>query len=272
MGLPYTPQDVVTSFYSYASKFAKPHRYPVFNETWMLGSHRVILWGSEDYGRRFGQFANFNDIAIGFETDGPLAQKGYQEPYTPAWRIFAHPEDEYYTHEIERYWAFFRSIGRFGYNPRADREVWMRPFHTRFGDAAEPMANAYESASQVVGLIVASHTSDANMRVWPEVNMGGVSPAFLDLNGIDKGLFPSINDFVRDELNGKITGRPGPLRLADIFDRVADDCDEQLQQADSIVTSPTKEYQATVRDFTILANLAQFQRSAATGRLSHGPF
>ncbi len=116
MSQPYTPLQTLTAGYSYKQVLRKPQANPVYNEMWVLGSHRVLLWGSEHYGREFGRNASYGGT-LGFETDGPMAQKGFLQPTSPAWRFFNHPEDEYYTHEIERYWAFFRTIGRFSYNP-----------------------------------------------------------------------------------------------------------------------------------------------------------
>ena len=213
MGQPYTPLEAVTRGYSYDERLRRPFRTPVFNEVWVLGSHRVLLWGSEDYGRRFGRLASYGGT-IGFETDGPLAQKGYRDPYSPAWRIFKNKDQEYYRWEMERYWAFFRAIGRFSYNPDADRDVWLRPFRARFGAQAELVRDAYETASRVIGLIVASHINNINMYVWPEKSMGGILGVYMDQRGSDKGLFPSINEHVAAELTGVPTGRPGPLGLA----------------------------------------------------------
>ena len=225
----------------------------------MLGSHRVLLWGSEDYGRRFGQNASYG-LSIGFETDGPIAQKGYQQPTGPAWRFFKNAEDEYFRHEIERYWAFFRTVGRFSYDPETPREVWMRPFKKRFGSAAEPMARAYESASEVIGLIVVSHVKDANMYTWPELSMGGLIPFFNDLRGLDKGLFPSIDDLVEAEVAGEWTGHPGPMRLADKFEGIAQQTEEAVAMTEKIgaIEGSEKEFNATLNDFRMLANLCVF--------------
>ena len=86
MGMPYTPQEVCTRGYSYKFYLKKPHPNPVYNEVWMLGSHRVLLWGSEDYGREFGRNASYAGT-IGFETDGPMAQKGLSKSRRPCLAI-----------------------------------------------------------------------------------------------------------------------------------------------------------------------------------------
>ena len=136
---PYTPRKRSRSATATSTYLQKPQPNPVYNEVWMLGSHRVLLWGSETYGREFGRNASYGGT-IGFETDGPMAQKGFQKPTARRGDSSSNRDDEYFTHEIERYWAFFRTIGRFGYNPDTPHEVWMRPFRKRFGAAAEPMA------------------------------------------------------------------------------------------------------------------------------------
>jgi len=254
---PYTPVEAVTHGYSYDERLRRPFRFPVYNEVWMLGSHRVFLWGSEDYGRRFGRNASYGGT-IGFETDGPIAQKGYRDPYSPAWRIFKNKADEYYRWEIERYWAFFRSVGRFGYNPDTDHDVWMRPFRARFGAAAEPVAKAYDEASRVIALVVSSHINNINMYVWPEKSMGGVLGAYLDLRGADKMYFPSITDQVAEELAGARTGRPGPEGLALEYERIADGIEAKLPDERTAGLASNKEFLSTRADFRMLAHLARY--------------
>ena len=257
MGQPYTPVEAVTHGYSYDERLQQPFKQPVYNEVWVLGSHRVFLWGSEDYGRRFGRNASYGGT-IGFETDGPLAQKGYRDPYSPAWHIFKNKVDEYFRWEIERYWAFFRSVGRFGYNPETDHEVWMRPFRARFGSAAEALAKTYEEASRVIGLVVSSHINNINMYVWPEKSMGGVLGAYLDLRGSDKMQFPSINDQTAEELKGMLTGRPGPEGLAREYDRIADAVEKALGPGALGTLNTNKEFLSTRADFLMLAHLARY--------------
>lgn len=259
MAQPYTPQQTITDGYSYKQVLRKPQPNPVYNEQWVLGSHRVLLWGSEQFGREFGRNGSYGGT-IGFETDGPLAQKGFLKPTGPAWRLFKHREDEYYTHEIERYWAFFRTIGRFGYNPDTPREVWLRPFRERFGTAAEPMAAAYESASKILGLVIASHVENPNNYTWPEISMGGVVSAYTAFNGMDMGMFPSIDDEVDDELAGRVSGHLGPVRLAAYFDDVAGETENALAEAEAAnaEVKQSKEFQATSKDFQILAHLARY--------------
>lgn len=257
MSQPYTPVETLTHGYSYDERLRRPFRFPVYNEVWMLGSHRVFLWGSEDYGRRFGRNASYAGT-IGFETDGPLAQKGYRDPYSPAWGIFKNKADEYYRWEIERYWAFFRSVGRFGYNPDTDHDVWIRPFRARFGAAAEPVAKAYEDASRVIALVVSSHVNNINMYVWPEKSMGGVLGVYNDLRGADKMYFPSINDQVAEELAGTQTGRPGPEGLASEYERIADGIEAKLPGERTAGLASNKEFLSTRADFRMLAHLARF--------------
>jgi hypothetical protein len=256
---PYSPLQTLTGGYSYKSVLQKPQPNPVYNEVWMLGSHRVLMWGSEYYGREFGRNASFG-ATIGFETDGPMAQKGFLKPMSPAWRFFNNPEDEYFTHEIERHWAFFRTIGRFGYNPDAPRDVWLRPFRQRFGAAAESMAAAYESASKILALVISSHVENPNNYTWPEISMGGVVSAYAALNGMDKGMFPSIDDQVDDELAGRATGHIGAMRLAALFDTIADETAKSLEEAVTAnrALEQSKEFRATSTDFRILDQLARY--------------
>lgn len=178
--------------------------------------------------------------------------------FTWAWRIFKNKADEYYRWEIERYWAFFRSVSRFGYNPDTDHDVWMRPFQARFGAAADPVAKAYEEASRVIALVVSSHINNINMYVWPEKSMGGSLGVYLDLRGADKMYFPSIDDQVAEELAGTLTGRPGPDGLAGEYEKIADAVERLMPSERSDGLASNKEFLSTRADFLMLAHLARY--------------
>lgn len=257
MGLPHPPAEILCVGYSYSDYLRYPRECPVYNEVWALGSHRVLLWGSEEYGRQFGRAASFGGT-IGFEVDMPMGQKGYQDEEGEAWRFFKHAEDEYFKHEMERYWAYLRAYGRFSYDPEADHEVWMRPFRRRFGAGAEAMAAAYEAAGRVVWLIVASHINNTNMYAWPEKSMGGLPNAYLEIGGMDRLHFPTIKAQVEEELGGLWSGCAGAERLAAEFDGIADAIERALGEAEAAVVDRGKEYAATVNDFRILMHLARF--------------
>ena len=257
MGLPHPPADVLTVGYSYGDKFVYPRPFPMYNEVWALGSHRVLLWGSEDFGRQFGRGAAIGGT-IGFEVDMPMGQKGYQDETGPAWRFFENPEDEYFRYEMERYWAYLRAYGRFTYNPDAEHEVWMRPFRKRFGAGAEAMAEAYEAAGRVVGMIVATHINNTNMYAWPEKSMGGLPDAYIEIGGMDKLHFPTIKAQVEDELASKSSGAMGALALAREWDAIAESIERALGEVSGKLDMNDKEVAATVRDFQICMHLARF--------------
>ncbi len=73
-------------------------------------------------------------------------------------------------------------------------------------------------------------------------------------------MFPSIDDQVDDELAGRISGHIGPMRLAALFDSIADQTEAALADAEAAngKLRDSKEFRATVKDFEILSHLARY--------------
>lgn len=291
LGLPYHPtaQDPAysASRYGYGTLLKHPRDYRVTYQLWNVGSSRLLLWGDPTYAARFARTTTLGG-ADGFEIFAPLSNKGYgNEP--GAWRIFADKSLEHYTWEYERYWAWFLTFGRWGYNPDTPDDVWRREVATRFGSAAEHIDAAYRHASQVIPLITATTLSSAaNWRFWPEMLPVMHLDAYRAIQPSDYGQFYAIapfssrpperwrtegwasghSAFVEDAIADNVNPKWTPFQVARRLDELADAtfaaADAALAAADD---AQDAELRATLLDMRVLANLARYhaeKKRAAT--------
>ncbi len=267
MVFPYHPTRIMST-YSYGDWLKYPQRYSNIYQVWTLGSHRLLLWGDPGFVRRFAPTTGFED-GVGFEICAPLSQKGFGN--TPgSWRIFRDKEREYYRWEFERYWSFYQLFGRLTYNPAAGDDAWLDELARRFGKTAAPeVASAYRSASQVLSYIMAAATSDYNMYIWPEKDMGGLLNFYLHLQPYDICRISGFLEFAADYLNGRSTAKLAPDEVARRLERIAEETEKALDRAGEATEISNKEFWATKMDFLILSNLARFysNKIRAAGRL-----
>ncbi len=256
MGRPYQPAETYPN-YSYLGFLEHPRSYKFYWEIWALGSHRLLLWGNPDYVRRsVGTFGLGG--AEGFEIDPPLAQKGFgNRPGT--WGVFTAAESKrvFWKWEFERYWLFYRLWGRLSYDPATNERAWMDEMRRRFGDGARNVMDAYIAASQVINEIVAAHLADPNMYIWPEINPGGVAEAYKEVLPSDWRYIESMKEGVEHRLNGLVSSKQTPLETAQLLDRLALRITTSLANALGKVEQ-SREWQSTLIDFRVLADLAAF--------------
>lgn len=267
MILPYHPTRIMWT-YSYGDWLKYPQKYQNLYHVWSLGSHRLFVWGDPEYVQRFAPTTLFQN-ATGFEICAPLSQKGYGNP-PGAWRIFRDKEREYFRWEYERYWSYYTLFGRLTYNPETGDEVWLRNIRQRFGKKATPaVARAYRSASRVIPLIMGMATSNYNMGIWPEKDMGGLINFFLHLFSFDPLRISSFMDFVRSHLEGASSAKLQPEEMAKRLERTAEDCEAALAEAAENIADSNKEFWATQKDFQILSGMARYfaQKIRATYKL-----
>lgn len=267
MVFPYPPTRIMGT-YSYGDWLKYPQKYANIFQVWTLGSHRLLLWGDPNFVRRFAPTTLLED-SVGFEICAPLSQKGFGN--APGdWRIFRDKDREYYRWEFERYWSFYQLFGRLTYNPAESDEPWLEELRRRFGDAAAPdVAAAYRASSQVLSTIQAVATADYNMGFWPEKDMGGLINFYLHLKPYDICRISSFLDHVQDSQAGKLTAKLSPDAVADRLDKIADDAEQAIAQAEAAITAGDKEFWGTKMDVLILSSLARYhsQKIRAASRL-----
>jgi hypothetical protein len=289
LGLPFHPVGeeplYAASRYGYGTLLKSTRNYKVAYQLWNQGSSRVFLWGDPEYAARTAQSCVLGDGDT-FEVFAPLSNKGYGNA-PGAWRIMAKPELEYYTWEQERYWMFYLSHGRTGYDPKTSDIVWKREFARRFGKAGESLVTAYRAASRVLPLVTAAAApSGSEWSYWPEMDVFPPVSAYAVTQPSDCGLFygirswkslgdsrmeertPTFKGFAEDAIDGKLDAKITPVQVADELDRLAAEALTAIDTAEHQSPTPASaELRSTATDIRALAYLAQYhaaKKRAAT--------
>lgn len=253
LGAPYQPAKIEPG-YSYGDLLVKPMPYRFMWQVWSLGSPRLLLWGDPQYVRRFVQSCRLGG-AEGFEINPMLAQKGYGNA-PGVWRILKHREDEYYTHEYERYWMFYLLMGRMAYDPDLAQDVWLDEMKDRFGDRAENLMKAYTLSSRVITFLIQYSLSDPNMYTWPETDIGGLLEFYLETPTSDRCVLQTIPEHVRGLVEDTPSGRRTPHETAAQFAQYSEGILTALSGIEA--ADGEKELRSSLVDFKVLAYLARY--------------
>lgn len=267
MGMPYfatqiNPEDRRKyRRYGYWDLLRHDRPYEMIFRMWTLGSSKILLWGDLDYAGRFAKSCHLGD-ALGFEVCAPLSNKGYGNWHGGQWHVIEDHSREHYQWEFERYWAFYMAFGLSGYSPEVGQPVFSGEFSRRFGDEASPHVQAaYRAASAIIPLITVAHApSGGNFGHWPELDIGGLTDAYVATPTGDEGRFYSITRYVDDYMAGRVTARLTPsataLRLTSLADSVVSSLDQaQAEMSDS---DENKEFRLTCIDLNVTAGLARY--------------
>ena len=281
MGLPFHPthinkQNQFDRRHGYADMLRHPQRYKMHWRLWNGGTARVLLWADPDYARRFVESTRLYD-GDGFEVNEPLCTKMEAQPHDAKPFDLLAPSHRYYDFEFERYWHFFQVFGRLGYNPDTPPEVWRREFEKRFGAEAAPFVErALHQAGRVLPRIVAScypYGAFPMTRGWAEKQRLGDLPAYAKAEGSDIQQFASFDEEAQLLLDGGETAKMRPAVNSRWFSQTAADIEEQIAGAGKrIGEHRNKEYDSTITDLKILANLALFHARRIPAAVSHRLF
>ncbi len=267
MGLPFHPthinrQNQLDRRHSYADLLRYPQRYKMHWRLWNGGTARVLLWGDPEYARRFAESTHLYD-GDGFEVNEPLCTKMEAQPHDARPFDLFSPKYRYYDYEFERYWHFFQAFGRMGYNPDTPAEVWQREFAKRFGKEAAPyVEKGLHRASWVLPRIVAAcypYGYFPMTRGWAEKQRLGDLPYYAKAEGSDVQQFASFDEEANNLLEGGETAKTRPPETSRWFAETASDILSQVAEAEKrIGDRRNKEFDSTVTDLKILANLALY--------------
>jgi len=280
MGMPFHPTHIHPKNqrdrrHGYADLLRYPRRYAMHWKLWNGGTTRVLLWGSPEFARRFAGSTHLYD-GEGFEVNEPLATKLAHFPKAAPYDLLR-PEHQYYEYEFERYWHFFQSFGRMGYNPQTPPDVWRRQFEKRFGKEAAPFVErGLHRASWVLPLIVAysyPYQYFPTLTGWPEMRRQGDLPTYAGALPSDTQQFQSMDEAARFHLEGKVSAKLHPERSAEWFARLSREVLECVAQAEQrIGKHRSKEFASTMVDLRILAGLASYHSHRARAGFSYGLF
>ena len=267
MGLPFHPahintQDQQNRRHSYADLLRYPRQYEMHWRLWNGGTARVLLWSDPDYARRFVQSTHLYD-GDGFEVNEPLCTKMEAQPHDAGLFDLLNEPHRYYQYEFERYWHFFQVFGRVGYDTNTSSEVWDREFTRRFGQEAGPLVeSALHSASWVLPRIVAScypYSYFPMTRGWAEKQRLGDLPLYAKAEGSDTAVFANFDEEARLLLAGEATAKTRPSQTSRWFADVSQKIQREVDEAEHRVGQHrTKEFDSTITDLKILANLALY--------------
>ncbi len=282
MGLPFHPTHVNPPNqrdrrHGYADLLRFPQRYQMTWRLWNGGTTRVLLWGDPEYVRRYGESTTLYD-SRNWDVQEPLATKmEAQRPEMPVFDLM--PERyRYYDYEFERYWHFYQVWGRVGYNPQASPEIWRHEFQRRVGAAAAPHVEAgLHRASGVLPMIVAAvypYKSFPTTRGWAERQALGPSLAeYANNEGTDTGQFENFVDAAKRILTGGTTSKRTPAETSRWFDETATAILASARAAEAAAgPERSREFDATVTDLKILAQLARFHSRRALAAVHYNLF
>ncbi len=281
MGLPFHPthinkQNQLDRRHSYADMLRYPQRYKMHWRLWNGGTSRVLLWGDPDCARRFAESAQLYD-GDGFEVNEPLCTKMEAQPHDARPFDLLKPSHRYYEYEFERYWHFFQVFGRVGYNPGTPKEVWQSEFEKRFGKEAAPfIEKGLHQASWVLPRIVAScypYSAFPMTRGWAEKQRLGDLPEYAKAEDSDIQQFTSFDEEARLLIEGGETAKLRPADNVRWFAQTVADINAQVAGAEQgIGRDRNEEFDSTITDLKILANLALFHSRRIPAAVSYRLF
>lgn len=267
MGLPYhatenNSWDIGREYrrYGYWDLLHQDRPYKVLYRLW-FGSQKIFLWGDLGYVDRFAESCQLG-AGLGFEVCAPLSEKGFHNWPGGSWHVIANRDLEHYQWEFQRYWAFYLAFGLGGYCRDVTQPIFEAEFVRRFGQTAAPeIRRAYEAASRVLPLVTAFHGPSSNDLVyWPEMDVGGLTEAYIGTSAGDPGRFYTIYEYVAEYLEGTVSAKLTPLEVAARFVHLATRVRAALSRAADRVTSPESnlEWRLTRIDLESLAALGGY--------------
>lgn len=264
MGLPYHPTQINPEKsprrHSYSDLLRYPQQYKMHWRLWNGGTTRILLWGSPDYARRFAESTHLYD-GDGFEVNEPLATKMEAQPHDALPFDLLDPAYRYYDYEFERYWHFFQSFGRIGYDPRTSEDTWQREFEKRFGKAAAPhIQQALHAASWILPRIISScypYSQFPTTRGWAEMQWMGGLAAYAKAEITDLRQFTSFGEEARLIMQKGETPKMLQSVNRQWFQRTHATISREVALAEGAAAKTgNKELHSTLTDLKILDGLA----------------
>ncbi len=280
MGLPFHPTsinpDKSPRRHSYSDMLRYPQRYKMLWRLWNGGTSRILLWGDPEYVRRFSETTHLYD-GDGYEVNEPLATKMEAQPHDAEPFDLLKPPYRYYDWEFERYWHFFQTFGRIGYNPETSSEVWKKEFEHRFGKKAAPFVEkALHKASMVLPRIISSsypYSSFPTTRGWAEKQHLGDLPSFARAQLTDLQQFCNFSEEAKILLEGGETAKVRPSTNSLWFQKTSADINHLTEEAEKAIgNNRNKEFNSTITDLKILSNLALYHSRRIPAAVSYSLF
>lgn len=243
-----------------------PENYRV---AWMIRNEDfyALRWGSPAFIREHLKQNSHQDYVGGYFVGS--------ENYIPAVDYFTAidaPVD--WTYAFERQWLFYKLWGRLLYNPGTPDSVFEAEFLRRYGEAAKPMLEAYELASQTQLNYATSIDFAWDFTIYGEGMMvlgrNGMQPMSVERLIVQPTLLPnwlSVQDFVAKNAAGEALGAYifTPLMLAD---RMEADSRKALDLVAGIDPAGDPSFMYEVADVKTWANLGLYYAEKLRGAVA----
>lgn len=277
MGLPYHPTQINPEKsprrHSYSDLLRYPQQYKMHWRLWNGGTARILLFGDPGFTRRFVESTHLYD-GDGFEVNEPLATKMEAQPHDARPFDLLNPAYRYYDYEFERYWHFFQSFGRIGYDPKTPADTWDREFIKRFGPQAGPvLEKALHKASWILPRIVSScypYSAFPTTRGWVEKQRMGDLPAYAKAEGSDLMQFANAGEEAQLLTEGGGTAKILPSANSRWLQQVSDTVFALVKLAEKNAgVHSSAEFISTTTDLNILAGLARYYSRRIAAAVSY---
>ena len=246
--------------------------YKVIHRIWP-GTQRLLLWGDPQTAAAYSRAFSFCGSA-GMDLMEPLSFKGRRGSGIAGDRCGYLDKSLKPRWDWEKYLYTLRIWGRMQYNPNTDSDVWMRLLNKQFGPSASYTEQALANATRILPIVLTAHgTSAANNAYWPEMytnlsitDPGAVNPyfdtplpkVFGNVSPFDPQLFLSINDFAKELVSGKRSGKYTPVEAAQWIEDYADEAEKNLKKSRSSANIKTPEFRRMHTDVSMQIGLGRF--------------
>lgn len=261
--------------YGYGDFLRQDRDFDLLFRVWP-GTQRFLLWADPQIFAGYGRLSVLGG-ALGAELCEPLTFRGRKDTGREGTRdLYVDPDLALGGSDWRKYAYEYRLWGRLMFDPDAGRETWLRYLRAVFGDAAEEVESALSAAGKVLPLVTVAQTlSASNNFFWPEVPTdlpiarGARSATYgFDLDGagtwgsaspLDPTLFCSADDYARELVAGRPSGRYTPEQVASWLAGFADQADDALGRARRLVADAgAPDFRRVEVDVMVEARLARF--------------
>ena len=282
MGLPFHPthinrQNQFDRRHSYADLLRYPQRYKMHWRLWNGGTARVLLWGDPDYARRFAESTHLYD-GDGFEVNEPLCTKMEAQPHDAKPFDLLTPHAPLLRLRVRALLAFLPGLRPPGLQPRHAR----RSLAAGVREALRQGGRAACREGPAPGELgpAAHRRLLLSLRLLPhDARLGGEAAARRSAR-LRQGRgqrHPAVRQLRRGGADPDRRRRDGqdaarrkpaagsPQTAADIIAQVA-------EAEKRIGSHRNKEFDSTITDLKILANLALFHSRRIPAAVSYRLF
>jgi len=266
MGLPYHPTQINPEKsprrHSYSDLLRYPRQYKMHWRLWNGGTSRILLWGSPEYVRRFAETTHLYD-GDGYEVNEPLATKMEAQPHDAVAFDLLNPAYRYYDFEFERYWHFFQTFGRIGYNPNTSPDTWQKEFEKRVGVAAAPfIQKGLQQASWILPRIITScypYSQFPTTRGWAEKQYMGELSKYAKADITDLRQFTNFDEEAQLIIEKGETPKMLQSANSKWFLKTNASINLLVREAKKTAgNNSNKEFNSTITDIEILSGLALY--------------